>query len=109
MRIQHRVIEHPGRQWPERPVGALKFLLQFDAEVPLQQRGEPERADPQELGGDSGVEDILRACSVVLSQQPQVVIGVVENDFGGVVTEGFGEPRQGTRVERVNDHIQVTS
>ena len=40
-----------------RPVGALVLLVQLHAEVALQQRGEPESLDAEQLRGDARVEE----------------------------------------------------
>jgi hypothetical protein len=64
-----------------RPVGALVLLVELDAEVALEQRRQPEGLDAEQLRGHARVEDVATLPAVVLVQQPQVVVGVVEDDL----------------------------
>ena len=71
--------EHRGRQGSHRPVGALVLLVEVDVEERLQERGEAEGLDAEELRGDARVEDVGHPPAVVLVQQPEVVVRVVED------------------------------
>ena len=54
--VRCRVLEHRGRERPCGPVGALKTLVEPDAEVLLEQGCEPYSRLVEELCGDAGVE-----------------------------------------------------
>src|SRR6185437_13337730 len=54
---------------------------ELDAEELLEQRGESERADSEQLRGNARVEQTAGVPAVVLEQQAKVVIGVVKDGF----------------------------
>ena len=71
----------PGGERAHRPVGALVLLVELHPEVLLEQRGEPDRRNAEELGGDTSVEQARDAPAVVLPQEAQIVVGVVKDDL----------------------------
>ena len=75
----------PWRQGPGGPVGALESLVEADAEVFLEKRGEPDAGLVEELRRDPGVEDVGGAETVLAIEQAEVVIGVVKDDLDGGV------------------------
>ncbi len=93
-RVLRGVVEHPLRQRPHRPVGALVLLVELHAEVPLEQRGEAERAEAQKLRRDARVEDVADVPLVVLLEQTQIVVGVVKDDLDPRILEYAAERRR---------------
>jgi hypothetical protein len=103
--ILRRVLEHVAGQRSHRPVRALVLLVQADAEEALEEGGEPERLDSEELGGDTGVEDVRDAPAVVLMQEPQVVVGVMEDHLDVARFEERAESRVRLDLQRVDDGV----
>ena len=58
------------------PVGFLAGLVDGNAEVVLEQRGEPDARPAEQLGGEHGVEDALGPEAVEVVEQPQVEIRI---------------------------------
>ena len=96
-RVLRGVVEHPLRQRPHRPVGALVLLVELHAEVPLEQRGEAERAEAEQLRCDARVEDVADVPAVVLLEQTQIVVGVVKDDLDRRILEHAPERRRASR------------
>ena len=63
------------------------LLVDLQPEVLLEQRRQAKRGQPEQLRRDSGVEDVVDVPAVVLMQQPEVVVGVVEDDLDPGVLE----------------------
>ena len=98
--VLRRVVEHALRERSHRPVGALMLLVELHAEEPLEQRGQTERANAEQLCGDARVEDVRDSPAVVLMEQPQIVVGVVKDDFDVARLEQAPEPLGNSDRER---------
>jgi hypothetical protein len=107
VRVLRRVLEHVGRERTHRPVGALMLLLELEPEEALEQRGEPEGADPGELRGDARVEDVPDVPAIVLREEAQVVVGVVKDDLDLRVLEHAAEGFRRADRQRVDDRRRV--
>src|SRR5205085_1265468 len=94
------------RQRRARPVGLLVLLGELHAHVLFEQRGEPDRWLARELGGDTGVEQPARPEAVVAVQDPQVVVGIVEDLLDLRVIEQPAHGREVGDRERVDDRRQ---
>ena len=98
------IADHLRRQRPARPIRLLQFFVERDAEIPLQERGQPDRLQPDQLRRDHRVEHIVELHAVVALQRANVVIGAVQHLF----LCGVGEERQqrveGGQGERVQKH-----
>mgnify|MGYP003346564600 CR=1 FL=1 len=77
--------------------------LGFTEIVPHRHTGP--RLDPEQLRGDSGVEQVGRAPPVVLMQQAQIVVGVVEHDLDLGIGEQGAERRRRLDRERIDDAV----
>src|SRR5205085_2424299 len=106
LRVGGGVREHRGGQRPARPVGLLVLLGEPHAHVLFEQRGEPDRWLARELGGDTGVEQPARPEAVVAVQDPQVVVGIVEDLLDLRVIEQPAHGREVGDRERVDDRRQ---
>jgi len=80
-RVLRRVVEHALSERTHGPIGALMLLVELHPEEVLEQRGEPEGADAEKLGGNPRVEDVPDMPAVILPDQPKIVVGVVKHDF----------------------------
>jgi hypothetical protein len=81
--VARRVLEHVVGQRTPRPVRALEFLRELDAEVLLEQRRQTERVLAQHGGGDLRVEEPAQVHAEVAIEQPQVVVRAVHQHFHG--------------------------
>src|SRR5262249_30168884 len=92
-----------------RPVRALVLLIELDPEIAFEQRGQPEGLEPEELRGYARVENVDRAPGVILVQQPEIVVGIVEDLLDvGVLEEAAESGRRADR-ERVDDRAPLAS
>src|SRR5258707_1025214 len=101
------VIQHVCGERPHGPVSALMFLVEPDVEEPLEERGETEGRVPQQLGCDARVEDVRHVPAVVLLEKPEVVIGIVKDDFDVRTGEEIADSRRSTDREWVDDGVTV--
>src|SRR5262245_5177377 len=90
-RVLCRVVEHPLRQRSHGPIGALVLLVQLHSKKTLEQRGETERLEPEQLRRDTCVEDVTNVPAVILMEQTEIVIRVVKDDFDVAVLEQRAE------------------
>src|SRR5437763_12118610 len=79
--VVHRVLGHARGKRTLRPIRFLRTFHQFDVEIFLYQRGQTKLTDPNQPGGKRGIEDSLWHETHVPSEQSQIVISAVENDF----------------------------
>jgi hypothetical protein len=84
-------------------VSCAALLVQPHPEVFVEQRSEPERGEPEQLGRDAGVENVARVPAVVLVQKTQVVIGVVQHLLDARILEEGTEPLGASHGERIDD------
>jgi hypothetical protein len=84
------------------------LLVELYTEEALEQRGEAERANTEELRGDARVEDVGDLPAVVLMEEPQVVVSVVEDDFDRARFEKAPEALRDTDRERIEDRTRFT-
>ncbi len=68
---------------PRGPVGLLAGLVDRDAEMVLQERGEADARAPEQLRGQHGVEDALRPEARKIVQQAEVEIAPVHDEVLG--------------------------
>jgi len=101
--VGRRVVEHLGRQRPPRPVGSLVLLVELHGEVLLEQCRQPYRGLTEELRRDARVEQPPRAHPVVAVQDPQVVVGVVEDHLDRGIGEDRAERRDVANGQWIDD------
>jgi hypothetical protein len=89
------------------------LLVELESERPLEQRRQPEGANPQELRRDARVEQPARVPAIVLVQQAEVVVRVVKDLLDRVALEDAAEGgglADGERIENRGDlaraHLQ---
>ena len=104
-RVLSGVFEHVLRQRTHRPVGALVLLVEPHAEEALEERGQPEGLDAEELGGDPGIEDVGDAPAVVLVEETQIIVGIVEDDLNLPRLEELAESRGRLDLQRIEDRV----
>ena len=101
--VVHRVIDHLLRQRTQRPVGFLRSLRDLQAEVALEQRGEAELRDAAQARRDHRVEDAPGGHKAAATEQPQIVVHSVNDEF--LPREGGEERLQRIPGERVDQQI----
>ena len=102
-RVLRRVVEHPLAQRPQRPVRALMLLVELHAEVALEERGQPERLEAEQLRGDPGVEDVADVPAVILVQEAEVVVRIVKDDLDVRILEERAQTGRAADRNRVDD------
>ena len=101
--VGRRIGEHLVRERAGGPVGALIFLVEGDAEVLLEQCREPDPRLVEKLGGDPRVEEPRGSNAVLPLEQPQVVVGIVKDDFDPRVGEQRGKSLEALNGQRIDD------
>jgi hypothetical protein len=80
-RVVARVVDHPGGERSLGPIGLLRPLLQSDAEIFGNEISEAKFPATEQPAGEHGVEDGCRHKAARFPQEPQVVIGAVQNQL----------------------------
>ena len=68
------------REGPAAPVGTLARLVERDAEPSREERREADLLLPEKLRGEHRVEDLARVEAVPAREEPQVVVGAVQEE-----------------------------
>ena len=103
MRIVPGVTLHSLGQRTQGPIGFLRTLLQFDAEVFLDQVAEPKLPQAKQARGQHGIEDGAGHELVVLAQEPQVVVRAVHDQF--VAGQGIKQRVEVKTGQRINEPV----
>src|SRR5688572_23595444 len=102
-RVLRGVVQHVRRQRALRPVGALMFFLECDAQIFFDERTQAKRLLPDELRGNLGIEKTVDRQSEIATEQAQVVVGIVENNLRFPLGKGLCEGRKVAYRDRVDD------
>ena len=98
-----RVVDHSFGQWSARPVGLLRPLLQMNAQQLFHEIGQSEFNESEQSRGQHRVKNGFGHEVIGPSQQTQVVVGAVQNQF--LPAQGLQQWREVHRRQRVNQHI----
>src|SRR6185503_11953739 len=106
-RVLRRVLQHAGREWPHGPVGALVLLVELHAEEALEQCGEAEGTNAEQLRREPCVEDVAELPTIILVQQTQIVIGIVKHDLHPWILEQLSKLLRSAYRKRIDDRSTV--
>ena len=105
-RVVPRVVFHPLRQRSLRPIRFLRTFFQWHAEKIAHEICEAEFFFAEQTRGEHRVENLFGNKIVVLSQQPQIVIGRMKNQF--VVARLRPQWREINHGERIDQVVRAS-
>src|SRR5437867_11916301 len=79
--VAARVIDHPLGEWPPGPICFLRTLLELHVEKTGHKMVQPELADAKQTAREHGVEDRAWHEIEALSQQAQIIVRAMHNQF----------------------------
>ena len=103
MRVVPGVSLHSRRERAFGPIGLLRPLFQGHPQILLEQIGQSELAVPEQAACEHGVKNPVWHEPVVLAQEPQIIIGPVQNQ--PVQFEFRPQRGQRQRGQRVNQPV----
>ena len=105
-RVVHRVAQLVCAKRPARPIGFLPCFADLDAKVSLDQRGQAEPFEPEQLRRNHGIENLTaRSKAHRPSHHAQIVVAAMENQW--LLGERFQQSAQVQPAKRVDEVVLV--